>query len=185
MRRLGGPLCHSIVKAPLASILANALTGRSSVLIWPLPRIPTQWHPAADTTHVARKAIVIFFMNIISLVTMLRGVVSDSGKFQGTAVSSPLSLAIWSTTQRVKELEPTYNYQLTLHELIDRAQREKVFPNLVHLHYHWMLQDRSLANLVFETGGPLSFEQREWLSSAIKPPTSLWNQASRFIQRLR
>src|SRR6266550_3940633 len=113
MRRLGGPLCHSIVKAPLVSILANALTGRSFVLIWPLPRIPTQWHPAADTTHVAR-TIVIFFMNIISLVTMLRGVVSDSGKFQGTAVSSPLSLAIWRSP---------------LLETTRRQDRHNSFPN--------------------------------------------------------
>jgi len=95
-----------------------------------------------------------------------------------------LSLAIWSTTQRVKELEPTYNYQLIVHEQIDRVVRQKVFPNLVHVHYHWMLHDRSLANLLFETPGPLSFDQQEWLRSAIKPPRSLWKKASRFIQQL-
>ena len=78
-----------------------------------------------------------------------------------------LSLAIWSTTRNVKELEPTYNYQLTLHEQIRRRLRKRVFPNLVHVHYHWLLHDRTLKNPLFDRSGPLSAEQRVWLSSAV------------------
>jgi len=78
-----------------------------------------------------------------------------------------LSLAIWSTTSNVKELEPTYNYQLTVHELIDKRLRKRIFPNLVHVHYHWMLHDRTLKNPLFDRSGPLSAEQRVWLSSAV------------------
>jgi hypothetical protein len=79
-----------------------------------------------------------------------------------------LSLAIWSTTRNVKELEPTYNYQLTHHEQIDKRLRKRVFPNLVHVHYHWMLHDQISKNPLFDRSGPLSAEQRVWLSKAIK-----------------
>lgn len=78
-----------------------------------------------------------------------------------------LSLAIWSTTRNVKELEPTYNYQLTHHEQIARRLRKRVFPNLVHLHYHWMLHDRASKNPLFDRSGPLTAEQRVWLYSAV------------------
>ena len=78
-----------------------------------------------------------------------------------------LSLAIWSTTRNVKELEPTYNYQLNVHEQIDKRIRKRVFPNLVHVHYHWLLHDPTSKNPLFDRGGPLSAEQRIWLSSAV------------------
>jgi hypothetical protein len=78
-----------------------------------------------------------------------------------------LSLAIWSTTNKVKELEPVYNYQLNVHELIDRRLRKKVFPNLVHVHYHWLLHDQSSENPLFESSGPLSSEQRAWLAASV------------------
>jgi len=78
-----------------------------------------------------------------------------------------LSLAIWSTTKKVKELEPVYNYQLNVHELIDRRLRKKVFPNLVHVHYHWLLHDQSPENPLFERSGPLSSEQRAWLAASV------------------
>ena len=78
-----------------------------------------------------------------------------------------LSLAIWSTTTNVQELEPTYNYPLTVHELIDKKLRKRVFPNLVHVHYHWMLHDRTSKNPLFDRSGPLSAEQRVWLSSVV------------------
>jgi len=78
-----------------------------------------------------------------------------------------LSLAIWSTTRNVQELEPTYNYQLTLHDLINKKFRKRIFPGLVHVHYHWLLHDRASKNPLFDRSGPLSAEQRVWLSSAI------------------
>ena len=77
-----------------------------------------------------------------------------------------LSLAIWSTTRQVQELEPTYNYQLIVHKQIKRRLRKRIFPNLVHVHYHWLLEDESSKNPLFDKSGPLSFEQRTWLSSA-------------------
>src|SRR5437588_2729379 len=78
-----------------------------------------------------------------------------------------LSLAIWSKTRQVKELEPTYNYQLIVHEQINQGLKDSIFPNLVHVHYHWLLEDESSKNPLFDSSGPLSFEQRIWLSSAI------------------
>jgi len=78
-----------------------------------------------------------------------------------------LSLAVWSTTRNVQELEPTYNYQLTLHNLINKKLRKRVFPSLVHVHYHWLLHDRASKNPLFDRSGPLSAEQRVWLASAL------------------
>ena len=78
-----------------------------------------------------------------------------------------LSLAVWSTTRNVQELEPTYNYQLTLHNLINKKLRKRVFPSLVHVHYHWLLHDRASKNPLFDRSGPLSAEQRVRLASAV------------------
>src|SRR6266850_6320373 len=79
MRRAGGPLCHSISNAPLASISVKVLIVRSSVLMWPLPRIPTHRHPTASTTHAAKNTKMIFFMgDMILLVTMQRRLALDS-----------------------------------------------------------------------------------------------------------
>jgi hypothetical protein len=80
-----------------------------------------------------------------------------------------LSLAIWTTTRRVQELEPTYNYPLTLHGQINRALRHRIFPNLVHVHYHWLLEAESSENPLFEVSGPLSFNQRAWLRQLSEP----------------
>jgi len=77
-----------------------------------------------------------------------------------------LSLAIWSKTRQVQELEPTYNYQLIVHEKISRRLRKRVFPNLVHVHYHWLLEDEASRNPLFDASGPLTFDQRAWLCSA-------------------
>jgi len=78
-----------------------------------------------------------------------------------------LSLAIWSTTRQVKELPPTYNYPLHLHDHVDRAVAKSVFPKLLHLHYHWLFAEDALStNPLFLRGGPLSVDQRNWLRSA-------------------
>jgi hypothetical protein len=78
-----------------------------------------------------------------------------------------LSLAIWSKTKKVLELEPTYNYPLTLHDQINHGRRRGIFPNLVHVHYHWLLENMSSARLLFGRSGPLSCTQRDWLRRAI------------------
>jgi hypothetical protein len=78
-----------------------------------------------------------------------------------------LSLAIWSTTQRVRELPPTYNYPLHQHNEIDAALAQRVFPQLVHVHYHWLFAPDALPeNPLFFADGPLSEPQKDWLHSA-------------------
>jgi hypothetical protein len=78
-----------------------------------------------------------------------------------------LSLAIWSTTRRVRELPPTYNYPLSQHDQIDPALARAVFPQLVHVHYHWLLASDALAaNPLLRQDGPLSSVQEDWLRSA-------------------
>lgn len=74
-----------------------------------------------------------------------------------------MALAIWNSTRRVRELEPTYNYPLHLHEQIDPAIRHEVFPRLVHVHYHWLLQDDFRSNPLFFQPSPLLPTQRDWL----------------------
>jgi hypothetical protein len=77
-----------------------------------------------------------------------------------------LSLAIWSTSRRVLELPPTYNYPLHQHKLIDAGLVRKVFPQLVHVHYHWLFEPDALpSNPLFRRRGPLSASQKDWLRS--------------------
>jgi len=89
---------------------------------------------------------------------------STASKFWGSNQAA-LSLAIWGTTRRVRELPATYNYPLHLHERIDSNVVETVFPHLVHVHYHWLLEDDS--NPLFLSHGPMSSEQQHWLRSRI------------------
>jgi hypothetical protein len=77
-----------------------------------------------------------------------------------------LSLAIWSKTRRVQELPPTYNYPLHLHDEIDVTTVKTIFPHLVHVHYHWLLDDKSERNPLFDSAGPLALQQRDWLRGA-------------------
>ena len=78
-----------------------------------------------------------------------------------------LSLAMWSATRRVRELPPAYNYPLHLHAELDAPSVEQHFPNLVHVHYHWLLNAEALAaNPLFLSSGPLLEGQREWLRRA-------------------
>ncbi|MEP6818526.1 MAG: hypothetical protein ABJA18_03260 [bacterium] len=78
-----------------------------------------------------------------------------------------LSLAIWSSTRRVQELPATYNYPLHLHNQIDAALARRVFPELVHVHYHALFApDAFAANPLLQAGGPLSASQRNWLRAA-------------------
>jgi hypothetical protein len=85
------------------------------------------------------------------------------GKLWGSNQAA-LSLAIWSTSQRVQELPPTYNYPLHLHNQIGPKWAQTIFPNLLHVHYHWLFAEDALAtNPIFLPEGPLSDEQRDWL----------------------
>jgi hypothetical protein len=91
---------------------------------------------------------------------------STAGRLWGSNQAA-LTLAIWSITRRVQELPPTYNYPLTLHDQIDAATANAVFPDLVHVHYHWLLEEESARNPLFDSAGPLSSRQHDWLRSAI------------------
>ena len=76
-------------------------------------------------------------------------------------------MAIWSITRRVRQLPPTYNYPLHLHERLEPTLARATFPHLVHVHYHWLLAADALpANPLFQPRGPLSPEQQDWLRSA-------------------
>jgi hypothetical protein len=77
-----------------------------------------------------------------------------------------LSLAIWNSTRQVQELPPIYNYPLTLHHQIDAATVKSIFPHLVHVHYHWLLAEQPDHNPLFDSMGPLTSGQHDWLRSA-------------------
>ncbi len=77
-----------------------------------------------------------------------------------------LTLAIWSRTRHVEQLAPSYNYPLHLHEQIDEAVARTVFPHLVHVHYHWLFEEKQTANPLFSRTGPLTEQQRLWLRAA-------------------
>src|SRR5262249_31049896 len=53
-------------------------------------------------------------------------VTPDVGALWGSSQAA-LTLAIWNTTRRVRELPPTYNYPLHAHSRIDPAVRSAVF----------------------------------------------------------
>jgi hypothetical protein len=91
---------------------------------------------------------------------------STASKLWGSNQAA-LSLAIWSSTRQVQELSPVYNYPLHQHSALDRERSQAVFPHLVHVHYHWLLGEDHKQNPLFETGGPLSAVQRDWLHAAI------------------
>jgi len=76
-----------------------------------------------------------------------------------------LSLAIWSSTRRVQELPPVYNYPLHQHAEISLELVQSVFPHLVHVHYHWLLEENPNQNPLFDSVGPLSSDQHLWLQS--------------------
>ena len=79
-----------------------------------------------------------------------------------------LSLALWSTTRRVRELPPTYNYPLHLYGEISQALNRAIFRSLTHVHYHWLLsEDAATSNPLFLPTGPLSASQRAWLKAAL------------------
>lgn len=89
---------------------------------------------------------------------------STASRFWGSNQAA-LSLAIWSTTRRVMELPPSYNYPLHQHERIEPRVIEQYFRELVHVHYHWLLEEPPAKNPLFVSDGPLSEEQRRWLLS--------------------
>ena len=90
----------------------------------------------------------------------------EAGKLWGSNQAA-LSLAIWSSTRRVRHLSPTYNYPLHSHDRVDPVLVKTVFPQLIHLHYHWLFGEKMISeNPLFSRSGPLSASQKAWLRSA-------------------
>ena len=92
---------------------------------------------------------------------------STASKLWGSNQAA-LSLAIWNNTRRVQELPPTYNYPLTVHDQIDKTTAAAVFAHLVHVHYHWLLEESPRRNPLFNSAGPLSSAQQDWLRGNIR-----------------
>lgn len=109
----------------------------------------------------------------------------DTGRLWGSNQAA-LSVAIWGSTRRVRQLPPTYNYPLNLHGQIDPTVARATLPDLVHVHYHWLLEEAPSANALFDEAAALSPGQRDWLLSAgervraaagSRPWLKLWQRA--------
>jgi hypothetical protein len=90
---------------------------------------------------------------------------SGTSRLWGSSQAA-LSLAIWGSTRRVRQLPPTYNYPLTLHGRVDPEVMHATLPQLVHVHYHWLLEESPSVNPLFHEPAALTPDQRAWLGSA-------------------
>lgn len=88
----------------------------------------------------------------------------DAARLWGSSQAA-LTMAIWGGAGRVRQLPPTYNYPLHLHERIDPPVARAALAQLVHVHYHWLLEEKHSANPLFYEAGALTPEQAEWLRS--------------------
>ncbi len=98
-----------------------------------------------------------------------------------------LSLAMWGSTRDVRELPPTYNYPLNLHGRVDPAVARETLPHLVHVHYHWLLEESPSANPLLNGTETLAHDQRAWLlaagarvraAAAPRPWAKLWQRVA-------
>ena len=86
---------------------------------------------------------------------------------------------VWSTTRRVRQLPPTYNYPLHMHERLGFWRTRATFPHLVHVHYHWLLDDDQPPDpLRARADSPLTAYQRWWLEARLRWRGSLMVAAS-------
>ena len=73
------------------------------------------------------------------------GAVASAGEPDVGLNQAALSLAMWSTTRRVRTLEPSYNYPLHAHDALGgRGVRD--FNQLIHVHYHWLFEPDAIAD---------------------------------------
>lgn len=74
-----------------------------------------------------------------------------------------LSLAIWSTTERVRTLDASYDYPLHLHQALGE-RRTRDFDELVHVHYHWLFEPDAFGdNPLTASTSTLSADKLAWL----------------------
>ena len=119
---------------------------------------------ARGDLEIMRKWADIFFTSIrqglrpyaktIPIRSGVAWVEGETGKLWGSNQAA-LSLAIGSTTRKVRQLPPTYNYPLHSHGRVDPVLVKTVFPHLIHLHYHWLFAEKAIsANPLFFRSGP-------------------------------
>ena len=79
-----------------------------------------------------------------------------------------LSLALWSTTRAVDLLPAGYNYPLHQHTQAPPDLRSAALAELVHVHYHFMLDaDMVAANPLLAADTPLPAAQADWLRARV------------------
>jgi hypothetical protein len=79
-----------------------------------------------------------------------------------------LSVAIWSVTDRVRILEPTYNVPLHVWDQLVAQHPALPLGDLVHVHYHWLCSPgREQGNPLLDGRLPLSPEVGAWIRSRV------------------
>jgi hypothetical protein len=99
------------------------------------------------------------------------GFVGEIASSYWGAAQATLSVAIWSTTDRVRLLNPGYN--VPLHVWDDWRHRYPNLPlaDLVHVHYHWLCAPEYVQeNPLLDGRLPLSPEMDAWLRSHVPFP---------------
>jgi hypothetical protein len=98
-----------------------------------------------------------------------------------------LSLAVWGAARDFRLLPPSYNYPLHLHERVEASERRVALAGLVHVHYHWLLEEDPAANPLLREPLALAPEQAEWLRSAAARVRAASSPRpwSRLLRRLR
>jgi hypothetical protein len=82
-----------------------------------------------------------------------------------------LSVAIWSTTDRVRILEPTYNVPIHLWDQWLARYQNLPLGDLVHVHYHWLCSpDHARSNPLLDGRLPLSPDVRAWIRARVPFP---------------
>ena len=96
-----------------------------------------------------------------------RGLVPENGKVWGSDQST-LSTAIWGSTDRVKILEPSYNYPIRSIKEQQPLLQFSSSRELVHIHYHRMFnREMQSLNPILQPGFELEDELKEWLLSRL------------------
>lgn len=175
-RRTASTSSGKLYAAAVASIMTKSLGAKLLLTAIESRRATTAAGSGQGDLGILRKWADFFFTSIrqglrpyaktIPIRSGVGWVEGEAGKLWGSNQAA-LSLAIWSTTRRVRQLPPTYNYPLHSHDRVDPVLVKTVFPHLIHLHYHWLFAEKAIsANPLFFRSGPLSAGQRAWLRDA-------------------
>jgi hypothetical protein len=99
-------------------------------------------------------------------VTASTGFVGEiASAYWGTSQAA-LSLAIWSSTDRVRTLPPTYNVPLHIWEALLAQHPALPLHDLIHVHYHWLGRPGfEAANPLLDGRLPLTANANEWIGA--------------------